>query len=193
MAEWKDDERLADEYTKSGDAQILETLYRRHVDSTYAFARRFLETREDAEEATSECWLRAFRALRAGQFRGAAKFKSWLFGVCRHVCLERLRQPRLPTLSLAGIDTAERGDWTLFPASTTRDGSRLTPTAPASMVADALATLSEDHRTILTLCDLHGFTAAEAAEIIDRSVAATKSLHIRARRALRDALADETE
>jgi len=184
MAEWKDDERLADEYTRSGDAQILETLYRRHVDSTYAFARRFLDTREDAEEATSECWLRAFRALRAGQFRGAAKFKSWLFGVCRHVCLERLRQPRLPTLTLSGIDVTDRGDWNLFP-STGRDGGR------SSEVSEALSTLSEDHRMVLTLCDLHGFTAAEAAEIIDRSVAATKSLHIRARRALRDALADE--
>lgn len=178
MAEWKDDERLADEYTRSGDSKILETLYRRHVDSTYAFARRFLTTREDAEEASSETWLRAFRALRGGQFRGAAKFKTWLFGVCRLVCLERLRQPRLPTLALAGIETTARGDWALFPAST----------APASIVADALSTLAEDHRMILTLCDLHGFTAGEAAEIIDRSVAATKSLHIRARRALRDAL-----
>ncbi len=178
MAEWKDDERLADEYSSSGDARTLETLYRRHVDSTYAFARRFLETREDAEEATSETWLRAFRALRAGQFRGAARFKSWLFGICRHVCLERLRQPRLPTLSLVGIETTDRGDWSLFAASA----------APASRIGDALTALSEDHRLVLTLCDLHGFTAAEAAEIIDRSVPATKSLHIRARRALRDVL-----
>jgi RNA polymerase sigma-70 factor, ECF subfamily len=177
MAEWKDDERLADEYTRSGSSQILETLYRRHVDSMYAFARRFLDTREDAEEATSESWLRAFRALRAGQFRGASKFKSWLFGICRHVCLERLRQPRLPTLSLSGIAT-ERGDWTLFQPSA----------QPASRVTTALATLSEDHRLVLTLCDLHGFTAAEAAEIIDRSVSATKSLHIRARHALREAM-----
>jgi RNA polymerase sigma-70 factor (ECF subfamily) len=178
MADWNDDERLADEYTRSGDAQHLETLYRRHVDSTYAFARRFLDTREDAEEATSETWLRVFRALRAGQFRGAAKFKSWLFGVCRHVCLERLRQPRLPTLSLTGFSITDRGDWTLFPASP----------APSSQIADALASLSEDHRLVLTLCDLQGFTAVEAAEIIDRSVSATKSLHIRARRALRDTL-----
>ena len=183
MAEWKDDERLADTYTRTGEAQILETLYRRHIDSTYAFARRFLDTREDAEEATSECWLRAFRALRAGQFRGAARFKSWLFGICRHVCLERRRQPRLPTLSLIGIESADRDNWALFaPAA-----------EPASDVGDALGTLSEDHRMVLTLCDLQGFTAAEAAEIIDRSVAATKSLHIRARRALRDALLKDAQ
>ncbi|MGO8673706.1 MAG: RNA polymerase sigma factor [Capsulimonadaceae bacterium] len=179
MAEWKDDEQLADEYSMAGDSRILEILYRRHVGSTYAFTRRYLETREDAEEATSETWLRVFRALRAGQFRGAARFRSWVFGVCRNVCLERRRQPKLPTLSLSGL--MARDDRALFPPAV----------EPAGLVADALIALSEDHRLVLTLCDLHGLTAAEAAEVLDRSVAATKSLHIRARRALRDALLPE--
>ena len=55
---------------------------------------------------------------------------------------------------------------------------------------DALASLSDDHRLVLTLCDLQGLTAAEAAPLLARTAAATKSLHGRARRALRDALED---
>lgn len=178
MQDWKDDERLALEYAKTFDPQQLETLYRRHVDGTYAFARRYLSTQEDAEEAISECWLRVFRSLRNGGYRGESRFRSWVFGICRLVCLERRRQPRLPTLSLSLFTDNDRGEWRLFPPAP----------EPHNMVSDALDSLTEDHRLILTLCDLHGFTAAEAAEVINRSPAATKSLHVRARQALREAL-----
>ncbi len=178
MGEWEDDERLAARYGSEGDARALETLFRRHIEATYAFARRFLLTREDAEEAASETWLRAGRALRAGHWRGESRFKTWLLGVARLVCLERLRQPRLPTLSLSGLAGTDRGDWVLF--SPAPD--------PASDLDEALAALSDDHRLVLTLCDLQGLTAGEAAQILGRTPAATKSLHGRARRALRDAL-----
>ncbi len=177
MAEWEDDERLAARYGSDGDARALETLFRRHIEATYAFARRFLATREDAEEAASETWLRAGRALRAGGFRGESRFKTWLLGIARRVCLERVRQPRLPTLSLSGLTETDRGDWVLFspgPDST-------------SELDEALASLADDHRLVLTLCDLQGLTAGEAAAVLGRTPAATKSLHGRARRALRDA------
>lgn len=183
MRDGEDDERLAAFYAATGDAPALEALYRRHVETTYAFARRFLPTREDAEEAASECWLRAFRALRAGGFRGESRFKTWLLGIARLVCLERLRQPRLPTLSLDGLTENGRGDWVLFAPAPD----------PFSALDEALAALSEEHRLVLTLCDLQGLTAAEAAEVMSRTTAATKSLHGRARRALRDALLRQQE
>ncbi|MBV9848798.1 MAG: hypothetical protein JO250_03835 [Armatimonadetes bacterium] len=178
MAEWEDDEALAGRYQADGDAGALETLFRRHVAGTYAFARRFVAAREDAEEAVSETWLRAGRALRAGSFRGESRFKTWLLGIARRVCLEHLRQPRLPTLSLTGLREASGGDWVLFAPAP----------GPASELDEALASLSDDHRLVLTLCDLQGLTDAEAAKILGRTPSATKSLRARARRALRDAL-----
>ena len=177
MAEWEDDERLAAHYGADGDARALETLFRRHIEATYAFARRFLATREDAEEAASETWLRAGRALRAGGFRGESRFKTWLLGIARRVCLERGRQPRLPTLSLSGLTETDRGDWVLFSPAP----------GPVSDLDEALRSLSDDHRLILTLCDLQGLTVGEAATILGRTSAAAKSLHGRARRALREA------
>ena len=183
MADWDDDERLAARYSADGDTRALETLFRRHLDATYAFARRFLATREDAEEAASETWLRAGRALRAGRFRGESRFKTWLLGIARRVCLERMRQPRLPTLSLSGLTETAGGDWVLFAPEP----------EPVSELDAALASLSEDHRLILTLCDLQGLTAAEAALILGRTPAAAKSLHGRARRALRDVLLVQKE
>lgn len=183
MAEWDNDERLAARYMADGDARALETLFRRHIEATYGFAVRFLVSREDAEEAASETWLRAGRALRAGRFRGESRFKTWLLGITRRVCLERVRQPRLPTLSLSGLAETGRGDWVLF----------CPEPDPLTDLENALASVSEDHRLVLTLCDLQGLTAAEAALVLGRTTAATKSLHGRARRALRDALLFQKE
>lgn len=181
MAEWEDDARLAARYSTEGDARALETLFRRHIEATYAFAKRFLPSREDAEEAASETWLRAGRALRANSFRGESRFQTWLLGIARLVCLERLRQPRLPTLSLSGLTETDRGDWVLFAPEKDQ----------LSDLDEALNSLSEDHRLVLALCDLQGMTAAEAALILGRTTAATKSLHGRARRSLREALEKE--
>ena len=176
MAQWEDDERLAALYAAEGDPDALEALYRRHVAGTFGFARRYMAALEDAEEATSETWLRVFRILRSGGYRGQSAFRTWVFGICRNVCSERLRQPRLPTLSLSDLGETYRDHGTLFEPQA----------SPVSDIDEALASLSDDHRTVLTLCDLHGFTSQEAAEIIGRTPAATKSLHLRARRALRD-------
>jgi RNA polymerase sigma-70 factor (ECF subfamily) len=178
MADWEDDEALAARCAEGSDAHALETLFRRHVAGTYGFARHFLTVREDAEEAVSETWLRAGRGLRSGQFRGEARFRTWLLGIMRRVCLERLRQPRLPTLSLTGLAETAHGDWVLFAPAPD----------PVSALDEALVSLSDDHRLVLTLCELQGFTDAEAAPLLERTPSATKSLRVRARRALRDAL-----
>lgn len=182
MAEWEDDEALAEQCLEGADGgRALETLFRRYVSHTYNFARRFLTSREDAEEAVSETWLRAGRGLRAGQFRGEARFRTWLLGIARLVCLERLRQPRLPTLSLSGLPETAHGDWVLFPAAPD----------PANDLDDALAVLTEDYRLALILCDLQGLSDAEAAPILRRTASAVKSLRARARRALRDVLVSQ--
>jgi RNA polymerase sigma-70 factor (ECF subfamily) len=60
----------------------------------------------------------------------------------------------------------------------------------ASRYSPRLDALPEEYRTVLTLCDLEDVPHADAAPVLNKSVAATKSLLYRARRALRDALKD---
>lgn len=168
--DFESDEGLVRSFADGGNGRALEALFRRHLPRVYSLTRRYFAVREDAEEASSEAFLRAFRALGTGQFRGEASFRTWLLRIAANVCLERLRQPRLPTLSLADLP---------------EDLFALTPPADDDILWDALGRLDDDHRLILTLCDLEGYEAKEAAEIIGRSLTATKSLHYRARRALR--------
>jgi RNA polymerase sigma-70 factor (ECF subfamily) len=140
------------------------------MDPVYRLARRYFAVREDAEEVVSESFLRCFKALRDGQFRGDSLFKTWIVRIAVNVCLERLRQPRLPTLWLDEL--------TEVAAPNDGPGEALT----------ALSELPDDQRLAIILCDLEEFDAKEAAAIIGRTVTATKSLHYRGRRTLRDIL-----
>lgn len=165
---------------RDGDSRAMETLFDRYADRALGLAVRLTETREDAEEVTQEAFLRAFRQAR--QFRGEPEsFGAWLFAIVRNLARDQRRQLRLPTLSLTSPE-AER-----FLATDDAAGEA-EKRAARRFLLDALHALPEEWRTVIVLCDLEDAAHAEAAQILNRSVAATKSLLYRARRALRDRL-----
>ena len=59
-----------------------------------------------------------------------------------------------------------------------------------ALVFDAEGKLPQEYQDVLILCDVEEWDAREAAELLERSKAATKSLLYRARQALREQLAD---
>jgi RNA polymerase sigma-70 factor (ECF subfamily) len=156
---------------QAGEAEALGVLFELHVDRVFAFARHLLGSREDAEEIVTEAFLRAFQ--RATDYRGECPFRGWLFGITRNLCIDRLRQPRLMLLE---PDAFERH---------TDHGQAAEQMETNVVVRQALAQLSEEHRLVLTLCDVEEWDAHEVAAILEKSLPATKSLLYRARRALR--------
>lgn len=168
---------------RDGDARALEILFDKYVDRALSLAARLTETREDAEEVASEAFLRAFRharTLRGDGEKGA--FGPWLFAIVRNLAADKRRQLRLPTLSLSAPGAEHIADTGL---SAAEDAERRAERAALQQALDALP---EEWKTVLTLCDLEDVPHAEAAAVMNRSVAATKSLLYRARRALRDRL-----
>ena len=166
---------------RQGDARAMETLFELYADRALGLAIRLTETREDAEEVAQEAFIRAFRHARQLNGGASKRFGPWLFAIVRSIAADKRRQLRLPTLSL---ETAS-GLALVSLASTEEEALRR---AERKALLDALESLSEEHKLVLTLCDLEDVPHAEAAEVLGRSVAATKSLLYRARRALRDAL-----
>lgn len=161
---------------QAGEPEALGALFDLHVDALFTYARHLLGSREDAEEVVSDAFLRAFE--RVFSFRGEGPFRAWLFGITRNLCLDRLRQPRLQLLDTAAEERL---------SDTGRFAAAMETRA---LVQKALAELNEEHRLVLLLCDVEEWDAREAAEALDRSVQATKSLLYRARRALRARLTD---
>jgi RNA polymerase sigma-70 factor (ECF subfamily) len=160
---------------RQGDGAALEVLFRQYVDRVFGFAYAMLRSREEAEEVVTDTFVRVFRF--AGELRGGeGSFESWLLRIARNQCLDRLRRPRLLTLPLdeaAGLLTPPE---------------QMDRTALRYLVEQALDRLPEEYRTALVLRDVQGRSAREAAEVLGKSETAFRSLHQRARKALRDGL-----
>jgi RNA polymerase sigma-70 factor, ECF subfamily len=79
-----------------GDTRAFTALVDRHGPDCLRFATRMLGNREDAEDATQEALLRAYRSL--GTFDERASFRTWLFAIvvnqCRTLAVRRERRRR---------------------------------------------------------------------------------------------------
>lgn len=79
-----------------GDPRAFTTLVDRHLQPCLRFATRMLGSRHDAEDATQEALLRAYRALVT--YDPESSFRTWLFAIlvnrCRTAMLQRSRYLR---------------------------------------------------------------------------------------------------
>jgi len=55
----------------------------------FSYVYRMVTLRQDAEDLLQDVLVRVLESL--PRFRGEARFKTWLFGIATHVCLDHLR------------------------------------------------------------------------------------------------------
>ncbi len=73
-------------------------LVEKHQNAVYNQAYRILGSREEAEEATQDVFMRVYRGLSA--FRGESRLSTWVYRITTNVCLNRLRLKKHDTVSL---------------------------------------------------------------------------------------------
>jgi RNA polymerase sigma-70 factor (TIGR02960 family) len=155
----------------------------------------------DADDALQETLLAAWRGL-AG-FEGRASLRSWLYRIATHACLRlaatRRRRLLSPGYGPARTDVHDLGDlvtepvW-LEPYPEPEAGPAAGPGSdPEARYAEresvelafvaALQYLPPVQRAVLILREVLQFSAAEVAQVLDRSVASVNSSLQRARKA----------
>ncbi len=148
----------------------LLALYDRVLPEVYGYLVSRCGDRALAEDLTSDTFLAAISAPTS-----APRTVGWLIGIARHKLADHwrwaARQERLlNAVAAVGVDEAD--PWKVH-----------LDVLAARAVLDNLTT---PHRAALTLRYLDGCGVAEIAELLDRTVAATETLLVRARRAFRD-------
>jgi RNA polymerase sigma-70 factor, ECF subfamily len=167
---------------RGGEREAFEELVRRHADRLYAVVLRFLGDRADAEEATQEAFLRAWRSIE--RFEGRSQFFTWL---CRIGLNEakRLVAKRPAGSQLRSLDeepVPEAPDWSEAP------DARVGQAEVRRVLEEAILGLPPEYRVPLILRDVEGLSTAEAAEVMELREGAFKSRLHRARLAVRRAL-----
>lgn len=164
---------------RSGDRAAFEGLVRDNADRLYAVVLRFSATEGDAEEATQEAFVRAWRSL--ARFRGESRFFTWLYRIGVNEA-KRIadRRPDAPTV----VSMDER------PLDAIRDDQpgpqpRAEQSELRGVLEQAVRRLPAKYRAPVILRDVEGLSTAEAADVLGLSEAGFKSRLHRGRMALR--------
>src|ERR1700681_3875027 len=78
---------------RAGNSDAWGELYRRYAPAIFRFCRRVLPAREDAEDATTEIFMKVRQKL--GTFDSSRPFTSWLYKVASNHCWDMLRRRRI--------------------------------------------------------------------------------------------------
>jgi len=170
-----------------GDQAAFESLVRTHGGRLLSVARRFLGSNEDAEDAVQETFIKAFKSIHS--FEERAQLHTWLHRIVVNTSLMKLRERRrkpqesiddlLPTFVADGHQTTESREWS---------DAIVERKETATIVRQAIASLPEQHRTVLILRDIEERDTAETAAILGTTTTVVKVRLHRARQALRTLL-----
>ncbi len=98
------DEMLMVRYQR-GEAPAFAELVHRHSRLVYTFVLRQLRDRNLSEDVTQQVFMRLVQ--RAGEFKHAARFSTWLYSITRNLCVDHLR--RLSHRQHTSLDAAGPG------------------------------------------------------------------------------------
>jgi RNA polymerase sigma-70 factor, ECF subfamily len=146
----------------SGDQESFNQLMLRWERPIYALAYRVIGREEEARDVVQETFLRAYRGLR--NFRGQAKFSSWIYRIALNLCRDWIRRERRAPIAATpeGVDLVELAA-EREPAESIED--LIARNDMSRVVARAMARLPEEQRTAIILKEYHGMTFQEIADL----------------------------
>jgi RNA polymerase sigma-70 factor (ECF subfamily) len=157
---------------------FAELMDRRVLDNAYRYATLILGDRADAEDATHDAALTAWRHL--GELRDPAKFEAWFGRIVVNACRDRLRARRRRPVQVE-----------LDPALSSPDAND--GLARRDTLALAIRSLSADHREVVVLRFYADLTVDQVAARTGVGAGTVKSRLHYALRILRAAVDAEDE
>ena len=157
-----------------GDSAAFQIIVSGTSDRLVRLAARLLGNISDAEDVVQEAYVKAYRALGAGQFDGRSSLTTWLYRIVTRAAIDALRSNKrratpsesLPEQSFDGLGQAE---------------ARLA----VAELAGLLEALPEDQRAAIVLKSVEGLSTPEIASTLDCSEGAVEQRLVRARQSLR--------
>jgi RNA polymerase sigma-70 factor (ECF subfamily) len=166
----------------AGGVPTWEEVARDHGRFLYNVAFRLAGNDSDAQDLVQEALLRVRKGLERYQ---PGSLEGWLARIVTNVFLDEVRRRRRRPVGALPDDP----DWVVPPAPAADEVS----TGFSDEVQAALASLPDDFRAAVVLCDVADLPYDEIAESLDVPVGTVRSRIHRGRRLLREALVSTGE
>ncbi len=178
---------------KAGDVAAFEELVESYQKKMFNLAYRIVGNPDDAADMVQEALIRIFRSI--VKFKEQSSFSTWIYRITTNVCLDELRRRKSKKeFSLDQEIHGEEGDMQRQIKS-----DDILPDAAAEreelrgVVNDAINSLPEDQRIVISLRDIQGLSYNEISQVLDCPEGTVKSRINRARNALKNILSDRRE
>ena len=181
----------------AGDETAFSNLTERYRRELQVHCYRLLGSFDDAEDQVQETYLRAWK--KRTTFEGRSTFRAWLYRIATNACLDFLERNPQRTLS-SDQPVSASAPPPHIPWLQPFPDRMLEPVAPRQSEPDALVVARENielaflvaiqflparQRAALILCDVLDWSAKEAAELLETTVAAVNGALQRARETMR--------
>ena len=176
---------------KKGNREAFNALFSRYQSQVINIAYGMLSDREDACDAAQEVFVKVYKSI--SSFNEKSSFSTWLYRITANTCSDFLRK-RQRGGNVISINTSsdESGDFDIEDESPSVD-EKMELSERQAAVRAAISELKEEHRIIITLCDIEGLGYDEIASILKIPSGTVKSRINRARSALKKILMKNRE
>lgn len=148
----------------------------------YNLAYRISGNQHDAEDIVQEVLVKMYRQFK--RWRDADNPRAYFARAIYNQYVDNIRKQSRHNQSVDIEDEVIQADENTANAPDLATDKDMT----LDRVTQALQSLSEDHRSVIVLHDIEGYTYEEIGDIMDIAVGTAKSRHSRARRALGELL-----
>ncbi len=170
-----DEDSLLIERTLAGDRSAFSELVSRYQDRLYASMLGVTGSAEEAEDVVQDAFVRAF--VKLASFQQTSPFFTWLYRIAFNTALSRHRRRRTrvsldqvrETTGMEPVDNVDAPDEAMLRRER------------IAMVRQAMAQLTEEHRSILVLREMDEHSYETIAEILEISIGTVRSRLSRAR------------
>ena len=186
-AQTHDRDRTDMERLAAGHDAALNDLMERHSERLFHYLIRVLQNEEDAADVAQEAFVRVYQ--NRAKFKPKQKFTTWLYAIATNLARDRMRwRSRHPAVALEdlSVDGVPLIDGTKE-ERTPRD--HLESAEVSEIVRQAVANLPEELRVPFVLAQYEDLSQAQIAAILECSVKAVETRVYRARKQLRENLA----
>lgn len=184
-----DDRQLVEECVK-GAREAFDVLVEKYYKRIYNLAYRFVGDTEEASDLTQEIFSAAYQNLK--KFRGDAKFSTWLFQIATNRGKNRFkylkRRGYFASRRPVEGDDQKHDFQNTVPDQSTNPEKLLASKQMQKIVQDAIDDLEPDHKEIVILRDIEGFSYEEIARMLGLPEGTTKSRLHRARMVVKEKL-----
>jgi RNA polymerase sigma-70 factor, ECF subfamily len=163
--------RLLVERAQRGDRTALEELYLLHFDRIYGYLHMSVGNRHDAEDLTTQTFVKMLEAIRRFQWR-SVPFSAWLLRIAHNLAIDHFRANRR-------WQPEEHVPESAHGVESSAEEQALASLGQTRMLT-LVERLSPEQRQVLTLKFVYRFSNGEAAAILGKTEGAVKSLQHRA-------------